>query len=239
MLRFEVVARRYLGVNTPAMIDAVLFDMDGVLVDSEPAHFAVTRAALGVAGLPIPTDDEWDAVFFGRPDREGLADWCLRHHLTTDIGAIMADKLLRFEERFEELVTPFEDAQWLARALHAAGVPLAIVTGARRVEMELVVRHFGLTGVFQATISSDDIYAGKPDPEGFLKGAAALDVAPERCAVIEDALPGIRAAQAAGMALVVVDRLGRSERFAPIVPVARLDQVVLDGLLAGRDSSRP
>ena len=216
------------------MIEAVLFDMDGVLVDSEPAHFAVTCAALEAVGMPIPNDDEWEAIFFGRPDREGLADWFLRRHVTADIEAIMADKLRRFESRFVELVRPFDDAQWLARALSAAGMPLATVSGARRPEVDLVVSHFGLTDVIRVTVSSDDVSAGKPDPEGFLKGAAMLGVDPERCAVIEDALPGIRAAQVAGMALVVVDRLGRPERFAPSVPVEQLDRAVLDGLLQGR-----
>lgn len=212
------------------MTDAVLFDMDGVLVDSEPAHFAVTCEALEKFGLPIPDDHDWQTIFFGRPDRDGLAEWCNRHHITADIGAIMADKLGRFEARFSELVKPFDDAQWLARALHERGMPLAIVSGARRPEVDLVVQRFHLEDVFRTTLSSDEVRSGKPNPEGYLKGAKALGVEPARCTVIEDALPGIAAAQAAGAALVVVDRLNDPTRFAPLTPVTRLDDAVLRGL---------
>ena len=94
-----------------------------------------------------------------------------------------------------------------------------------------MVERFGLANVFAVTISADEVTTGKPEPEGYLAGAAALGVAPERCVVIEDALPGIRAAQAAGMELVVVDRLNRPERFVPIVPVTRLDDGVLGRML--------
>src|SRR5687768_149102 len=110
--------------QTEQMIRAVLFDMDGVLVDSEPAHLEVTRESLRHFGLPLPDDDDWEAVFFGRPDRDGLGEWFLRHQLAGDIEAVMADKLARFETRFAELVTAFEDGQWLARELQRHGLPL-------------------------------------------------------------------------------------------------------------------
>lgn len=213
------------------MIKAVLFDMDGVLVDSEPAHLEVTRESLQHFGLPTPDDDDWEAIFFGRPDRDGLAEWFLRHQIPGDIEAVMADKLARFERRFAELVTPFEDGQWLARELHRHRLPLALVTGARRDEANLVLERFDLCDVFPVSISSDESITGKPDPRPYLMGAEALGVPAGSCVVIEDAIPGLRAAEAAGATPIVVDRLGRPDRFGTVKPVTALDQGVLATIL--------
>jgi len=213
------------------MIKAVLFDMDGVLVDSEPAHLAVSLESLEHFGLPAPDIEQWEVIFFGRPDRDGLAEWFLRHQLTGDIEAVMADKLARFERRFAELVTPFEDGQWLARELHRHGIPLALVTGARRDEANLVLDRFDLNDVFAVSITSDESITGKPDPRPYLMGAEALGVEASDCVVIEDAVPGLRAAEAAGATPIVVDRLGRPEQFVTVEPVTALDESVLGTIL--------
>ena len=181
-----------------ASIKAVMFDMDGVLIDSEPAHLAATVAALSREDVPIPSAADWQRVFFGRPDRDGLRDWFALHELP-DAGAIariMAAKTARFSAHFERLVTPFLDAQQLARDLRAHGVPLALVTGARRSEMQLALERFGLTALFAATISSDDVRVGKPDPQPYLLGATVLGLAAKDCLVIEDAQAGVTAALA-------------------------------------------
>lgn len=220
-------------------IEAVLFDMDGVLVDSEPLHFRMAVETMDAHGLPIPSEDDYNEHLFGRPDRDGFGDWLLRHHIDADVEALAAEKLARMTDRFDELVDACEDGQWLARELARHGLPLAIVSGGRRAEIDMVVQRFGLGDVFAATISSDDVRAGKPDPEPFLAGAAALGVAPAACAVIEDAVPGLRAAEAAGMWAIVVDRRGEPERFAPVEAFDALDGRVLRLLLdrAGRRSA--
>jgi HAD superfamily hydrolase (TIGR01509 family) len=213
------------------MIKAVLFDMDGVLVDSEPAHLEVTRESLRLFGLPLPDDEDWEEVFFGRPDRDGLGEWFQHHQIAADIEAVMADKLARFAARFAELVTPFEDGQWLARELDRRGLPLALVTGARRDEANLVLSRFDLGDVFAVSISSDESVTGKPDPTPYLMGADALGVEASACVVIEDAVPGLRAAEAAGATPIVIDRLGRPERFVTVDPVTALDERVLSTIL--------
>jgi len=213
------------------MIEAVLFDMDGVLVDSEPAHLEVTRESLRSFGLPLPDDEAWEAVFFGRPDRDGLGEWFLLQHVSASIELVMADKLARFEARLAELVTAFEDGQWLARELHRHGLPLALVTGARRDEANLVLSRFELGDIFAVSISSDESIAGKPSPIPYLMGAEALGIEASDCVVIEDAVPGLRAAEAAGATAIVVDRLDRPERFVTVEPVTSLDGQVLATIL--------
>lgn len=215
-----------------------MFDMDGVLVDSEPAHFTVTVQALDALGIPVPDDEDWDRVFLGRPDRDGFGEWLLKHRVAFDIESIMAHKLALFLERFEELVVAFEDGQWLARSLHERGVTMALVTGARRDEAERVLRASGLSRVFSATISADDVTRGKPDPQPYLLGAAALGVEPSACLVIEDAVVGLRAAEAAGSQVIVVDRLNRPDRYQTIIPVGRLDESILQSIL-DRYQARP
>ncbi len=212
-------------------VEAVLFDMDGVLIDSEPVHFRMTVETLEAHGLPVPREAEYDEYLFGRPDRDGLTDWLLRHHIDADVEELAADKLERMTARFDELVEGCEDGQWLARELARHGLPLAIVSGGRRAEIDLVLERFDLRDVFAATVSSDDVRAGKPDPEPFLAGAAALGVAARACAVIEDAVPGLRAAEAAGMLPIVVDRRGDPERFVTVEPYDALDERVLERLL--------
>ncbi|HEY8596882.1 MAG TPA: HAD family phosphatase [Thermomicrobiales bacterium] len=214
------------------MIRAVLFDMDGVLIDSEPTHQAAAQAALHERGLPVPDDADWERVFLGRPDRDGLIEWFAQHRTVADIAEVMAAKQIGVATRLAAEVAACEDGQWLARALQQHGVPLALVTGARRTELDLVLRRFDLGGVFAATVSADDVTVGKPDPEPYLRGAAALGIPAPECLVIEDAVPGLRAAEAAGSAAIVVDRLGRPERFAPTQPVEHLDEGVLETILA-------
>lgn len=214
------------------MKQAVLFDMDGVLVDSEPAHFVVTVDALRANDLPIPDDRDWDRVFLGRPDRDGFTEWFLEHHVSVDIETVMADKLSRFEARFSELVEPFHDGQWLARTLHEHGVRMALVTGARRAEADLVLRTFSLAHVFEARISADDVTSGKPDPQPYLLGAAALSLPTSACIVIEDSVVGLRAAEAAGAVPIVVDRVDHPDRFGTVAPFTKLDDCVLTQILA-------
>lgn len=220
-------------------IEAVLFDMDGVLIDSEPIHFRMTVETLDASGLPAPSEEQYDEHFFGRPDRDGLGDWLLTHHLDADVESLVAEKLVRMSERFDDLVEPYDDGQWLARELARHGFPLALVSGARRAEIDRVIERFNLGDVFAATVSSDEVRAGKPDPEPFLAGATALGVPPDACAVIEDAVPGLRAAQAAGMRVIVVDRRGEASRFTPVTPHESLDRRVLRLLLdwSGRPSA--
>jgi HAD superfamily hydrolase (TIGR01509 family) len=181
----------------------------------------------------VPDDHDWERIFLGRPDRDGLADWFAEYRVVADVEELMAAKQARIAARLATEVTACDDGQWLARELHRRGVPLALVTGARRTEATLVIARFALDGVFAATVSADDVVVGKPDPEPYLRGAAALGVPASACLVIEDAVPGLRAAEAAGAAVIVVDRLGQPDRFAPVQPVERLDERVLAAILGG------
>ncbi len=221
-----------IAARLPTEIHAVLFDMDGVLIDSEPAHAAATLDSLSRRDLPLPDAEEWETIFAGRPDRDGLHDWFAHHAITTAPAEVMADSLTTFLAAFSEAVLPFADGQQLARDLAAAGLPLALVTGARRDEAALVIQHFALEGMFRARVTADDVDRGKPDPLPYLEGARLLGVDPRHCVVIEDSVAGALAAEAAGIPAIVVDRIQRPERFPHLQPLAGLTDAVRDLILS-------
>jgi beta-phosphoglucomutase len=185
---------------------AVIFDMDGVLVDSEPLYDQATTLFLRDFGV------EADSAFYDR--LRGLtlpAVWGSlkdRYALPQPLAELAAESSRRLDLFFAELpgLEPMPGARELVAALRTEGVALAVASSSRRSRVELLLRRLGLEPAFAAVVSGDDVERGKPDPEIFLAAADRLDVAPARCAVLEDADRGVRAALAAGMRCVALDR---------------------------------
>lgn len=185
-------------------IQAVLFDMNGVIVDDEALHFAAFREVLGRRGLDL-TRDGYLAYFAGKTDRKGFGDFFAAVDAgEAELGPLMNEKAGAYQELAAESLEPYPGAVELIRHLKGRGVPLALVTGSLRAEAEAVLAAFGIEDVFSALVTADDITNGKPDPEGFLAAARVLGAAPEVCLVIEDAPSGVAAAKAAGMRCAAV-----------------------------------
>ena len=179
----------------PARRDwAYIFDFDGVLVDTMPAHYASYSAALAEVGVPL--DRERFYYQAGMTGREQIRYFCEQAGVQADVEALYARKNeLALAHR--ELVTPIPCNLELLRTLRAAGHPVAIASGSSKPSILPVMERFAIE--VEAVISSEDIRRGKPDPELFATAAARLGVPPERCTVIEDSDVGIQAARAAGM----------------------------------------
>lgn len=189
------------------MIDAVVFDMDGVLVDSEPLHLAMTQVVLEPYGRVLDEDFYWPRV--GMDEVDFFAD--VVAHLGLD--ASPAELAARRQERYvEELVAaplpPMRGVLECLLRLGADGYRLAVASSATRRQVDIVVDKLGLRRAFAATVSVDDVARGKPAPDLFLEAARRLDVDPARCFVVEDAVHGVEAARAAGMTAVAVPRVG-------------------------------
>lgn len=214
---------------------AVLFDCDGVIADSEPLHLRAFQDVLGPLGITI-TPAEYAARYLGFDDR-GVFTEALRAHgrpaIAGTIAALMEDKAERFRRVLEAAARIYPGVVSLVRAL--AGLPLAVVSGALREEIEIILRQAGIRDAFTAIVAAEDVRAGKPDPEGFLRGLAALrnvagTLAPDECLVVEDSLAGLEAARAAGMrCLAVTNSYAASE----LHPLADLVVTTLDGLDLG------
>jgi beta-phosphoglucomutase family hydrolase len=183
------------------MIEAVLWDLDGVLVDTARFHYQAWCQLLSELGRNL-SEEEFRRTF-------GLRnDLILRDML----GEVPAEEVKRLSERKEALfrehaagrVVPLPGAVELVQRARDGGRRLALVTSTPRANIDFVLEQVGLTGAFDTIVAAEDVSRGKPDPEGFLLAARRLGVAPERCLVIEDAPGGIEAARRAGMSSLAV-----------------------------------
>jgi len=176
---------------------AVIFDMDGVLIDSYRAHLAAWQRLGEELGRPI-SEEEFIPTF-GRRNRE------IFHHLWGD--AFTDDDIQRWgdwkEAEYRRIVTEhfpgMDGAGELLDALAAAGFALAVGSSGPPENVEVALRGLGRARLFDAVVSGREVTRGKPDPEVFLKAAEKLGVEPRRCAVVEDSLAGLEAARRAGM----------------------------------------
>jgi beta-phosphoglucomutase len=188
---------------------AVIFDMDGVLVDSYDAHFLSWRTIAASRGRSM-TREEFDATF-GRTSREIIAAlWPDEVSSDEQIARLDAEKEAAFRNILADDFPRMPGAEALLESLHAAGFALAIGSSGPPENVELVLDRLGHRSLFGAVVHGMDVTRGKPDPQVFLLAAERLGVPPPHCAVVEDAPLGIAAAKAAGMASVGLVSTGRT-----------------------------
>ena len=182
--------------------DAVIFDCDGTLVDSMSAHFDAWCEALELHGAAgIFKEDVFHAMG-GRPTQDIVVELNAEYDLKLDPDSVALAKREAFLKRLDQ-VTLIEEVADFARSQRGR-VPMGVATGGSRWVVEKTLRRFGISDWFDEVVTADDVVAGKPAPDVFLECARLLDVNPERCLVLEDAPPGILAANRAGMQVLVV-----------------------------------
>lgn len=186
---------------------AVLWDMDGTLIDSEQYHWISWRDALRAEGIMI-THDQFLSTFGQRNDSI-ITQWlgAPSPRLIEKIG-VAKEKIYRKLVR-EEGIEPLPGVAKWVRQLHEQGWLQAIATAAPRKNVEVVLEALSATHRFQAIVSAEDVQRGKPDPEVYLKAAARVGVPPARCIVVEDAVAGVEGALSAGMHSIGVSRNGK------------------------------
>lgn len=183
------------------MPEAVVFDLDGVLVDSEQ-RWTEARAGLVRESGGTWSDDAATAMM-------GMSSTEWSAHLRDALGvpmepeAISRDVVRRMEEGYRRDLPLLPGAQAAVRAL-AGRWPLGLASSANREVIDLVLELAGLTGCFRATVSSEEVARGKPHPDVYLDVAGRLGVDPARCVAVEDSANGLRSAAAAGMTVVAV-----------------------------------
>lgn len=205
---------------------AVIFDMDGVLVDSFRAHYESWHRVGAEQGRRI-TQAQFAAAF-GRTSREVIAGWSDGDRYTdTEIAAIDDRKESIFRDLLLDDFPVMPGATDLLRALSASGFALGVGSSGPPDNVNLVLDRLGARDLFGAVITGDDVTRGKPDPQVFLLAAERLGVPPSRCAVVEDAALGVEAARAAGMAAVGFVSTGRTreELAAADLVVERMNEL--------------
>ena len=187
---------------------AVIFDVDGVLVDSYEAHYESWQLACRERGLEM-TPDQFVATF-GRTSREIIVDLWGDQYATAESVAQLDD---RKEELFRELLKrnfpAMDGAAQLIVALSQAGFRLAVGSSGPPDNVNLVMDRLQCRPYFHGVVTGVDVQRGKPDPQVFLVGAERIGVAPPDCVVIEDAPGGVAAAHAAGMKCIAIASTGR------------------------------
>ena len=220
---------------------AVLWDLDGTLVDSAEFHWRAWRDVMAEEGLPV-THEQF-VQSFGKRNDLILTGWLGEDADPERMRRLSEEK----ESRFRALVRangiePLPGVrEWVAR-LHDEGWLHAIATSAPRANLEVLSGAMGMGRYFGAGVAAEDVTHGKPDPEVFLLAAARAGVAPERCVVIEDAVPGLEAARRARMASVALVSTGRTDaelrRAQPSLVVRSLRELTPEGLGALLDRAR-
>lgn len=183
------------------MLKAVIFDMDGVIIDSESIHREVEKKIFNSLGVNI-SDEEHD-TYVGMTSMGMWREIKSRHNLkesssVEELTKMSVENYIKFIQG-NKSIEPIEGVVELIDDLHKNNIKLAIASSAVRKSIETVVCMFRLEKYFNIRISGEDIKRGKPEPDIFLMAAERLGVQPEDCIVVEDSKNGVHAAKKAGM----------------------------------------
>lgn len=188
----------------PNSFQAVCFDHDGTLVDSEPIHYRLWRDVLVPHGVAL-TEAQYMERYAGVPTLANAQDLVARHDLAVSVDALARDK----QEAMSEFVTRaafplLPDVPAAIARLRERGLRLAVVTGTARVSVQATLREHALAAHFETVVAAEDVIRNKPAPDGYLLAAQRLGLPPAQCVAIEDTEHGANAAHAAGIACVAV-----------------------------------
>jgi HAD superfamily hydrolase (TIGR01509 family) len=185
-------------------IDAIFFDMDGVLIDARHLHYEALNTALHPFGLEISHDAHL-ANFDGLSTRQKLAILSETRGLPSGLHSLINELKQKFTlAKIPSYCRPVFHHRYLLSRLTQEGYRLALCSNSVRRTVDEMMRAAELDMFFELTLSNEDIKLPKPDPEIYLAAAKRLSVQPDRCLVVEDNVNGIRSATAAGMHVLEV-----------------------------------
>jgi beta-phosphoglucomutase len=191
------------------MLQAVIFDMDGVIVDSHPIHKKAWRRFLDSVGKDVKEED-LEFILDGRKKED-----ILRHFLgdlsPEEIRRLGHEKELLFREEARAELRPVEGVEQLLDGLSQARIKLGVASSGSDTRVNFVLRKLCLLEYFSAIVAGDEVSAGKPDPAIFRLTSQRLNVAPNETLVFEDSVSGVKAAKAAGMRCVGLAESSRAE----------------------------
>jgi beta-phosphoglucomutase len=197
------------------VLKAVLFDFNGVIIKDESIHRELIDELLLAENLR-PQGREFWQISVGRSDRACLQELLkLRGRFVTDeyIDKLIAKKAIAYRQRLEQLVTlpVYPEVVQFIQQMYERGYKLAIVTGAIRSEVEIVLQRGEIARYFETIVAGDEISQSKPDPAGYLKSIDILNqlypdlnLLPSECLAIEDTFAGIQAVKSAGVQVVAI-----------------------------------
>lgn len=189
--------------NAPA---AVIWDMDGTLVDTGELHYEAWVALCRELGRPFSRADF--TATFGRRNPEIFDILFGERFPDAEMNRLADRKEEIYRQAARRGVDLLPGVRPLLEGLHTAGIQQAIGSSAPRANLDLILELTQCRSLFAAIVSSEDTTRGKPDPQVFLKGAEKLGVPPQHCVVVEDAVAGVEAARNGGMKCIAVSFVG-------------------------------
>jgi beta-phosphoglucomutase len=181
----------------------VIFDMDGVLIDSGAHHRQAWRALLDELGVRPARPDYW-RLTIGRPGNEAVP-LLLGHPVSWSEAVRLAERKRELYQQLARHGLPaVRGVPAFIDEVAAAGIPRAVATSASGADVERLLGPLGLRDRFDAVVAAEDVRLGKPDPEVYLLAAESIGVAPGDCLVFEDSVVGVQAARRAGMRVIGV-----------------------------------
>jgi HAD superfamily hydrolase (TIGR01509 family) len=190
-------------MNDAGDIRAVIFDMDGVLTDSEPLICAAAVAMFKEKGLEVQLEDF--RPFVGMGENRYIGGVAEKYGLPLDILSAKKRTYEIYLDLVPKHLRAFPGAQSLVRSCQRAGLKIALASSADAIKIDANLREIGLPPEqWDAVVTGEDVERRKPEPDIFLYAAQKLAISPSRCVVVEDAVNGVEAARAAGMRCVAV-----------------------------------
>jgi beta-phosphoglucomutase len=223
------------------MLKAIIFDFDGVLVDSEKLHHQAFNEIFRPLGVQISIREYFDR-FVGMTDEElfRLIDKEKNLHLSEEqLQKLFRDKAVSFKQLAIAQAAVIDGVPQFLKLLADNKIPMAVCSGALLEEIEMILKGTGLRDYFEAIVSAEQVSRGKPDPEGFLLALKLLNkksqtlIKPSDCIVIEDSRWGLEAAKAAGMRAVAITNSYAADQLKPSdKTIAKLGELSIDNMQA-------
>jgi HAD superfamily hydrolase (TIGR01509 family) len=187
------------------MIRAVVFDMDGVLIDAREWHYEALNRALALVGFQISRFDHLSS-YDGLPTRRKLEMLTVERGLPQQLHAFLGDLKQRYTmELIQTRCKPIFQHEFALSRLKADGYLLAVASNSTRSSVEAMLTRSDLIGYFDHMLSNEDVAVGKPDPAIYVQAMSLLSVEPAETLIIEDNEHGVAAARASGAQVMVVD----------------------------------
>jgi beta-phosphoglucomutase len=191
------------STNSKTPAKAVIFDMDGVLVDNHAFHIKAWKA-FSRRHQKAFSEEELNAHITGRSTAEIIPHFFGEGLSKAEIEQLGEEKEALYRQLYQAHLTPSPGLEAFLQQLRQGGWQLAIATSAPGPNLRFTLNGLGMGHYFATTVDSSGVARGKPAPDLYLKAAEVLEVDPKRCIVFEDSKAGIRAAQAAGMAVIAL-----------------------------------
>ena len=181
------------------MFRAIIFDMDGIIVDSEPAHVQAEKKVFKKHGVTASREDL--RYFVGRTDEDVMTYIKQKYNITAEVEYLVSEKRLLYRAFRRNHLRLMDGFRELAQELFSK-YPLALTTSSIKKDTDFVLEKFKLHDLFKVVVTAEDVTRTKPDPEPYARTVELLGLRPEQCVVIEDAINGLVSAREAGTATI-------------------------------------